>query len=91
MPTAPGEIKTIEAALDFALRVTAHRPPPLRYALRPGIRAAGQELHAIGGTAIMLAVAYDVADLDPSRWRRRLIILDRCWDNIGGGADVWLT
>ena len=66
---------------------------PVRRALRAQLKDLGWRLfRVLGSTRGMLAIAEEVASLEPGRAGMiRINIVDQCWDVIGEGSDRWVA
>lgn len=56
---------------------------PVGEAVRRAIKTLGERLHEIGGQELMSDVLERVADRDPSRYGRRIDVMDKRFDGIG--------
>jgi hypothetical protein len=57
---------------------------PVGEAVRRAITTLGRRLHEIGGLALMQDICDRAAALDPANEGRRMDIIDKRWDGIGG-------
>jgi hypothetical protein len=65
---------------------------PVFRALRRQLEDLGQKLYRLtGSTEAMLDVCNEVAARDPRHEDDRLNIIDKAWDGIGNGKDIWLA
>jgi hypothetical protein len=65
---------------------------PVRKALRWQLKRLGKQLYrALGSTRAMVPICQDVAARDPKRENLRSTIIDKTWDGIGNGSDIWVS
>jgi hypothetical protein len=65
---------------------------PVRTALRRQLKDLGKRLYrALGNTKAMVSICEDVAARDPKRRSYRADIVDKAWDGIGEGSDIWAS
>ena len=78
---------------DWArLKLEAIIDDPVRTALRRQLKQLGKELYrALGDTRAMVAICEEVAARDPKKEGYRSDIMDKAWDGIGGGTDLWVA
>ncbi len=65
---------------------------PVGAALRHAVWRLGKKLHGIfGRTSGMSDVLERVASRDPANYGTRVYLMDKRWEGIGHGNDVWLS
>jgi hypothetical protein len=63
---------------------------PVRRALKSQLKDLGWRLYRLLRTQkAMLKVADEIANMKPQHWDDRINIIDKNWDGIGKGSDVW--
>ena len=73
-------------------RVAELAENPVGRSCRESIKSLGKALFRVGGsTDAMREVMERVAERSPAKRYRRLNLLDKWWNGIGAGADVWCS